>query len=89
MESGLSDQHFYCNYEQVRNNGEYDTITRVDETDLDIRRQKVRIDYTSLTQCQDDGVWPGLMCGEICWGNYGWCLDYRRGRHGGKSRRPL
>ena len=63
MESGLSDQHFYCNYADVRNNGEYDTITRVDETDLDIRRQKVRIDYSSLTQCLDDGVFPGLMCG--------------------------
>ena len=73
LESGLSDQHFYCNYEQVRNNGEYDTITRVDETDLDIRRQKVRIDYSSLRQCLYDGD-PGLTCGEKCWGNYEWCL---------------
>ena len=34
MVSNLSDQHFYCNYETVRNNGEYDTITRVDEKAL-------------------------------------------------------
>ena len=77
MESGLSDQHFYCNYETVRNNGEYDTITRVDETDLDIRRQKVRIDYSSLAQCPVDDVTPGLTCGERCVVNYAWCRGDR------------
>ena len=50
MKSGLSDQHFYCNYDDLKNNGKYDTINRVDETDLDIRRQKVRIDYTMKTE---------------------------------------
>ena len=74
MESDISDQHFYCNYEILRNNGEYDTITRVDETNLDIRRQKVRIDYTNLTQCLDDEH-PGLTCGERCWRNYAWCRE--------------
>ena len=70
--SSLSDQHFYCNYGDYRNNGEYDTISRVDETDLDIRNQKVRLNFTSITECDND-VDLGLMCGDICWPNYNWC----------------
>ena len=70
--SSLSDQHFYCYYGTLRNNGEYDTITRVDETDLDIRNRKVRINFTSITECSDDGD-PGLMCGDECLRSYVWC----------------
>ncbi len=75
--SSLSDQHFYCDYGDLRNNGEYDTITRVDETVLDIRNQKVRINLTSITECPYNGVKPGLKCGDTCWPNYNWCRgDY-------------
>ena len=76
--SSLSDKHFYYNYEQVRNNGEYDTITRVDETDLDIRNQKVSINFTSLTECNSTSLrGPGLMCGDLCWRNAVWCRGDR------------
>ena len=71
--SSLSDQHFYCYYGDLRNNGEYDTITRVDETDLDIRNQKVRINFTSITHCMYKDMFPGLMCGGKCNENYAWC----------------
>ena len=74
MKSGLlSDYHFYCDDGQRRNDGQYDTITREDETD--IRREKVRIDYTSLDQCMDDRVspGPGLWCGDQCFPNPAWC----------------
>ena len=45
----------------------------MDETDLDIRNQKVRINFTSLTECYD-GVYPGLKCGDTCVPNYDWCV---------------
>ena len=75
LESDLSDEHFYCSYGQNQNNGQYEIITRNDEDDLDIRRQKVKIDYSSLTECKWDGVDPGLTCGVICWENYLWCRE--------------
>ena len=76
LESDLSDEHFYCSYSETKNDGQYDTITREDEDDLDIRRQKVKIDYRSLTECNYDGVHPGLNCGSAvggCVRNYNWC----------------
>ena len=75
LESDLSDEHFYCSYGDNQNDGQYDTITRQDEDDLDIRRQKVKIDYSSLTECHS-GVTPGLKCsGGLggCWANFNWC----------------
>ena len=76
MERGLSNNHFYCNYEDFINDGKYNTITREDETDLDIRRQKVRIDFnTSLIPCQyEGGDRPGFRCRDKCWPNYLWCV---------------
>ena len=77
LESGLSDEHFYCSYGDNQNDGQYDRITRQDEDDLDIRRQKVKIDYSSLTECFN-GVDPGLNCSSadetrVCVWNYNWC----------------
>ena len=76
LESGLSDEHFYCSYGDNQNNGQYDTITRQDEDDLNIRSQKVKIDYSSLTECYFN-VTPGLSCigaDRDCVQNYLWCL---------------
>ena len=78
MESGLSDEHFFCSYGDKQNDGKYDTITRQDEDDLDIRSQKVKIDYSSLTECYYDSVNPGLRCSgapEDCHKNYIWCRE--------------
>ena len=75
LESDLSEEHFFCYYGDNQNDGQYDRITRDDEDDLDIRRQKVKIDYSSLTECHS-GVTPGLKCsGGLggCWANFNWC----------------
>ena len=80
MERGLSSNHFYCNYGDFINDGQYNTITREDETDLDIRRNKVRIDFnTSLTPCQYKGDRSGFRCRDKCWPNYNWC--YRSNKY--------
>ena len=76
MEADLSNNHFYCNYVESRNDGQYNTITRMDETILGIGRQKVSIDFSSLvTPCPIDGVTRGSWCGERCWGNNIWCRE--------------
>ena len=41
--SDLSGQHHYCDYNIYHNDGRYDTITREDETDLNIISRKVEI----------------------------------------------
>ena len=74
MKAVLSNKHFYCNYGESRNDGQYNTITREDETDLDISKQKVRIDFSSvLTPCTSKGVRTGYWCGDLCRPNYLWC----------------
>ena len=74
MKVGLSNNHSYCNYGALINDGRYNTITREDETDLDIGSQKVRIDFSSVvTPCKYKGVEPGTKCGELCVLNYFWC----------------
>ena len=71
-----SNKHFYCNYGELRNDGQYNTITREDEKDLDITRNKVRIDFSSvLTPCKYKGYQPGFLCGDRCVVNYYWCRD--------------
>ena len=68
-----SNKHFYCNYGELRNDGQYNTITRMDETYLDIGRQKLRIDISSsVTPCPYYNI-QGFMCGKLCVGNYRWC----------------
>ena len=43
---------------------------------LDITRNKVRIDFSSVvTPCKSKVVRPGLLCGHRCRPNYYWCLD--------------
>ena len=78
--SDLSGGHYYCSYEITINDGEYDTITRKDETDLDIISSKVLLDYTTLTECNCNTAGsnlkkPGLMCGEQCVENKIWCRE--------------
>ena len=76
--SELTGGHHYCDYDLYYNDGEYDTITREDETDLDLNivKDKVQIIYTSMTQCNTtDFASPGLMCGQICLQFRGWCQD--------------
>ena len=71
-----SNKHFYCNYGELRNDGQYNTITREDETSLDIGSKKVRIDFSSLlTPCKSRSGQPGFWCGDTCVLNYNWCRD--------------
>ena len=75
LETDLSDQHFFCNYEFLRNEGEYNTISRKDETNLDILTKKVMIDYNTILECKNWDKFPGFMCGETCYVNYAWCRE--------------
>ena len=72
--SDLTGSHYYCDYEQLHNDGQYDTITREDETDLNILSRKVHINYTSITECTNNAE-SGLMCGEECVANRNWCRE--------------
>ena len=75
MEAGLSNKHFYCKYGDLINDGQYNTITREDETDPDITENKVRIDFSSVvTPCKWRGYQPGFESGGLCWPNFNWCL---------------
>ena len=73
--SDLSGGHYYCDYDATRNNGQYDTITRQDESDLNILTKKVQINYTSITECNTVFNEPGLMCGELCVQQGLWCQE--------------
>ena len=66
--SDFSKGHYFCDYLPHHNDGQYHTITREDETDLNIQSNKVHINYTSITECNDstEAGLPGLMCGETC-----------------------
>ena len=76
METGLSNNHSFCNYGDLTNDGQYNTITREDETNLDMGRQKLKIDISSsLTPCPYYNGIPGLKCGKLCVPNYKWCRD--------------
>ena len=73
--SELSGGHQYCDYDAYRNDGAYDTITREDETDLNILSRKMQINYTSITECKSTPLnLPGLMCGENCLWFRSWCV---------------
>ena len=87
VESVLSDQHRFCIYENYHNDGDYNTITREDETNLDIRTHRVTVDYNSLTECNSNssGTSPvnnGLECrgqtGLECLTNFIWCREEYR-----------
>ena len=72
--SDLTPGHHMCNYSNLHNNGKYDTITREDETDLDIlSTKKVEIDYSSIKDCKDIANRTGYLCGEQCRQPYEWC----------------
>ena len=75
--SDLSSAHHYCDYEGYHNDGQYHTITREDESDLDILSIKVDINYSSITRCHTDSGNPGLMCGELCLLYMTWCREDR------------
>ena len=77
--SDLSGGHYYCDYADYRNSGQYDTITREDEMDLDILSRQVKINYTSITECNTAGSrsnQPGLMCGDRCMVHRFWCQEH-------------
>ena len=76
--SDLSGGHYYCDYDFYHNNGQYDTITRIDETDLNILSRKVQINYTSITECNTTAAefnQPGLTCGDQCRKYKDWCVE--------------
>ena len=82
--SDLSGGHHYCDYDFYRNNGQYDTITREDEADLDIISRKVQINYTSISECNTADTFnqTGLMCGEQCVPDAYWCQENNAGSCG-------
>ena len=76
--SDLTPGHYLCDYSQLRNDGKYDTITREDETDLDILTKKLEIDlskYSSIKECNNTDVntGTGYLCGEKCLLVQNWC----------------
>ena len=74
--SDLTSGHYSCYYGITYNDGQYETIAREDETDLDILSRKVQIKYTSITECNTtDSNTPGLMCGETCLQQSSWCWE--------------
>ena len=75
--SDLSNGHYYCDDEHYHNDGKYDIVTRMDETDLNILSRKVQINYNSITECHNATEFnhPGLMCGEDCVLHQYWCLE--------------
>ena len=74
--SDLSGGHHYCDYENLHSSEHYDSITREDEDDLNVLSRRVKINYTSITECIDPEFnLPGLICGEICVEHRLWCLE--------------
>ena len=78
--SDLTRGHYLCDYSNLHNGGRYDTITREDETDLDILTKKLEIDlskYSSIKECNNTDVntGTGYLCGEKCLLVQNWCTD--------------
>ena len=73
--SDLVDGHSFCVHSNVRNNGQYEVISREDEDDLDIvSTSAVSLDYTKLEQCNNSRKNdPGVMCGTRCMPSSIWC----------------
>ena len=72
----LTDNHYFCDYQNNHNDGEFSTITREDETNLDILTKKANIDYGSISECTIlTYTEPGLMCGKLCFGLLDWCTE--------------
>ena len=72
-------QHSECGYHYLDNNGAYDTITRRDETNLNVVTQTAsNIDYTTLQNCTDKDGLQGLTCDSAadgCHLNPFWCTN--------------
>ena len=83
IHSTIVTQHSECGYHDLDNDGEYDTISRRDETNLNVVTQTGRnIDYTTLQNCTDKNGLSGLTCDGIsggCLPNYLWCRNDRPG----------
>ena len=73
IHSDLVDGHSFCIYSNLRNDGQYNAITREDEDNLDIvSTSAVSLDFSKLEHCIDNNN-PGVWCGSRCYPNYGWC----------------
>ena len=81
-------QHSECGYHYLDNNGHYNTLSRRDETNLNIATQTgSNIDYTTLHNCTYDRL-PGLTCDSAldgCAPNYLWCRNDLSGSCNNKS----
>ena len=89
INSDLVDGHSLCLYSKDRNEGQYDSITREDEDNLDIvSTSAVNFDFTKLEHCntsisnnlivgtlehQRNKSDPGVMCGTRCLPSSIWC----------------
>ena len=85
LETGLVHGHTYCTYNDDDNNRMYDSISRQDESDLNIVSSFGSINFDDLKSCnagrqctgrsvQKSGT--GLLCGSSCVYNYRWCQSW-------------
>ena len=65
--------HTFCSYAHTKNDGQYHSITREDESNLKIRTKQAIINYEELQQCNVSIAGPGLTCNGKCVPNYSWC----------------
>ena len=83
IQSTLINEHFECGYHDFDNDGRYDTLTRRDETNLNIVTQTGHINYTTLQNCTAhlDFRFPGLTCDDHggCTPNFAWCRNDLKG----------
>ena len=67
--------HTYCSYSNIENNGQYDTIGRVDE-DLvwTLKKSEQVLDFNRFESCVDKKNTTGIMCGDQCAAVNKWCV---------------
>ena len=75
ISSSLVTGHHYCLGDTKINDGKFDTIDRIDETQLRPAQSPQDLNISSFTRCNTSDNRPGLMCGTRCWWSAGWCQD--------------
>ena len=74
VNSDLVDGHSKCVSTNDHNDGKYNSVTREDETNLDIvSTSVVTLDYSKLLHCNDSYNNSGVMCGNKCKIRKHWC----------------
>lgn len=77
--STIVTQHSECRYHKHDNDGKYHTVSRIDESNLNIvTKANDNIDYTSIKNCSAQNGQQGLTCDGYhggCLPNFGWCRN--------------